>query len=95
MMTIQELFEKTESAYSFNRYTESGWRGAIRVLRQHGMNDREVEAFLRSKHMRWAGDMDENRGYGYLNGTTVSEYIKRDPSAISQSKLDELVAGTF
>lgn len=92
-MTIKAMAEKTEDSYSFNAYGQSGWNGAIRVLRARGMNDLEVEAFLRSKHTRWAGDSDCTRRYGAFNGKTVEEYLAK--TTVSQADLDDLVAGTF
>ena len=94
-MTIKEMSAKTEGGYSFDRYGQSGWNGAIRVLRSKGMNDREVEAFLLSKHMRWAGDCDEKRNYGSYNGQTVKAYIENYKNRIDQNELDALVRGTF
>ncbi len=94
-MNIEELSAKTSNAYSFFRYGGTGWNGAIRLLKGMGLNDREVEAFMRSKHTRWAGDGDCKRTYGNYNGRTIASYIKRDPSAISKKTLDNLVEGTF
>lgn len=96
--TVNEIAERTSDAYSFDRYGETGWRGAIRVLRSHRLEDVEIEAFLRSKHMRWAADMDRDygkRNYGRHNGQTVSEYITRNEWVICKDELVELVVGTF
>lgn len=94
-LTIVQMSEKTQEAYSFPRYGASGWNGAIRVLRARGMNDLEVEAFLLSKHMRWAGDCDETRRYGKFNGQTVKNYIENPRHNVDQKELDALVRGTF
>ena len=92
---IEYLSEKFQDAYSFDAYGESGWRGAITALVSLGLNDLEIEAFMRSKHTRWAGDRDEKRRYGRYNGSTIREYLKDDPDAISKEELKMLVDGTF
>jgi hypothetical protein len=94
-MTIKQISEETIGAYSFDRYGQSGWNGAIRVLKSKGMNDLEIQAFLRSKHMRWAADSDDKRTYGHFNGQTVKEYIENTRNRIDQAELDLLVRGTF
>lgn len=95
--TVQEMLDETDNAFSFDRYGESGWRGAIKVLRKRGLNDLEVEAFLRSKHMRWAGDRDEKRPYGKCNGQTVEEYLRAIYSDKEKFRreIHLLVVGTF
>ncbi len=92
--TTREMAERTEDAYSFNRYSESGWRGAVKELRKHIKDERGIEAWLRSKHMRWASD-NCDRGYGKHNGSTVAEYIERFPKTVSDKEICELIEGTF
>ena len=92
--TVQNLFEKTEDAYSFGRYSAGGWRQCIRIMRKKGWSETEVEAVLRSKHMRWAGDMSDNP-HGYVSSGDFQRYLDRYPNQFTQEKLDDLVEGTF
>ena len=63
---IEFLFELTADAYSRDRYTDAGWRGSIQKMARAGYSSRQIEAVLRSKHMRWAAD---NAG---RNGSTTA-----------------------
>ncbi len=92
---ISRLFEETCGGYSFDRYTESGWRGCIVLLAKHGMTDSQIVDFMLSKHMRWAGDSDFKRDYGQHNSATLRDYIAKCPNAVSASGLCELVDETF
>jgi len=92
-MDIAQLEEATEMAYSFDRYSRGGWRQCLRLLRSMSLNDKEIQAVMRSKHMRWAGDMDSERRYGHHNSMTLKNYLQRRP--ISPAELKELVTGTF
>ena len=92
---VSRIEAKTEDAYSYDRYSRSGWRGTIKMLLNGNWTEREVEAFLRSKYMRWAADMDATRDYGQHNSRTVSEYLESLRCPLNQRDLDELVAGTF
>ena len=92
-MDITQLEEATEMAYSFDRYSRGGWRQCLRLLRTIGLNDKEIQAVMRSKHLRWAGDMDDQRPYGRHNSTTLKNYLQRYP--LNERELEKLVAGTF
>jgi len=56
MLTTKELAEKTSDAYSFDRY--NSWEACVKKLRNNGLNDREIEAVLRSKWTRWVKSRD-------------------------------------
>lgn len=94
-MTIKQLEQATEMAYSYDRYLRAGWRVCISFLLNKGLNDKQVQAWMLSKHTRWAGDFDDKSDYGYFNGLTVKNYIIHNPSSISKDELDMLVDGTF
>lgn len=94
-MSVEQLAEKTSDAPNFSLYSDSGWRGAIRFLRKKGLNDLEIESFMRSKHTRWAGDGNSKRSCGHYNGKTIAEYISQCPSCIEKEELNLLVCGTF
>jgi|SRR5262245_30130473 len=74
---VQHLFDRTASAYSFDAYGEKGWRGAIRMLMQHGLTDDQIDAVLRSKWTRWAGDAAANRNkkYGRYTGKDLEHFM--------------------
>ena len=91
MKTTIEIFAKTTDAYSFSRYSGSGWKSAIRVLKSYDLNDEQVEAFLRSKHMRWAADGDEKRRWGKYNGNTLKDYFKRYPKFATKKEVNTLL----
>lgn len=67
---VETLVDKTASAYSFDAYGEKGWRSCIKMLIKRGLTDRQIEAVLRSKWTRWAGDRasDIGKRYGRFNG---------------------------
>lgn len=83
-ITIAQLAEHTRDALNFDKYGQSGWRGCIRVLRRahldfdgvEKLTDRQIKAFLYSKHMRFAADVDNKRKHGKHNGATLTEYLK-------------------
>jgi hypothetical protein len=71
---VTYLAERTRDAYSFSAYGLSGWRGAIRVLLTHGLTDQEIEAVMRSKWTRWAGDGSTKR-YGHFTGRDLARFM--------------------
>ena len=71
---IARLVEKTRDAYSYNNYGSVGWRSAVRALIDLGYTDREAEAILRSKWMRWSGDTSGKR-YGRNNGQDLRRFL--------------------
>lgn len=81
-------------AYSFDRY--SSWTAVARVLLKRGWKPIEVEAFMRSKHTRWAGDVS-GKDYGKCTGNDVLRYLEneRNMPRGTQAELDELVDGTW
>jgi hypothetical protein len=90
----QYIANKCADAYSFDRY--SSWMSVARELLKLGWKPIEVEAFMRSKHTRWAGDVS-GKPYGKCTGNDVLRYLENErnmPRGI-QAELDELVAGTW
>ena len=90
------MAERTKDAYSADRY--ASWAQVARVLFREGLNEREVEAVMRSKWTRWAADQDGSR-YGRVPAVAVTRYLNRAFRETGlkglQAELDELVAGTF
>lgn len=77
-MKTSNLFNKTSISYSFDRYSEKGWRECIEHLIELGFNEEQIEAFMLSKHMRWAGDCSGGE-YGTLGLETLQGYFKQYP----------------
>ena len=55
-----QIASATSDAYSYSRYTPSGWRESCRELARRGLDAKQIEEIMRSKWMRWAGDMSDN-----------------------------------
>lgn len=95
---IARLYEATCDAYSFDAYSERGWRSAIRMLVKHGLTDRQIEAVLRSKWTRWAGDSATNHSkgkrYGRFNGRDLERFINSAKDC-GWSDVAALTVGTF
>lgn len=87
MLTTKELAEKTSDAYSYDRY--NSWEACVKKLRNHGCNDFEVEAILRSKWTRWAAD---STGNTKATSSALMKYIEKNES---QKSIDELTQQTF
>lgn len=93
MLTPQQLAEQLETAYSTDRY-RGGWLSCVKMLRKRGYSDREIEAIIRSKHTRWAGDASSSR-YGYVNSADLARYIDKHSKDEWTKEVAELVAQTF
>lgn len=94
------LAEKTSDAYSYDRYRN--WQSVIKALLIRGYTEREVEAIVRSKWMRWAGDRIEDGKsirYGNIPARAILEFIdemvKQSGEERVKREVAELVAGTF
>lgn len=93
---IQALVNETSDAYSYDRYGEQGWRACVKLLIRRGYTAREIEAILRSKWMRWAGDSSERNHYGHYNSADLATFLDSNKHrGCSQTDVNELVAGTF
>lgn len=57
----EQIAERTKDAYSFRRYSKSGWRESARMLARRRYNEIEIEEILRSKMTRWAGDFSDKK----------------------------------
>lgn len=69
---IDDLVERTKDAYSFDRY--SSWKACVRLLNKRGYSEIEIEAVLRSKWMRWAGDRSTNE-YGQVTSGDLARFL--------------------
>ncbi len=88
----QHLATLTMDAYSFDRYGWPRWVACIRMLARRGFDAREIEAIMRSKWTRWAGDMS-GKPYGRVTSADLARFLANDndlPRAVAQ-----LVSETF
>lgn len=88
----QQIAERTEDAYSFDRYAPQEWSRTAQLLAKRGHDARVIEAILRSKWMRWAADAG-GRDYGKAKASDLIKWLEK--SNINQTDLDPLVAETF
>lgn len=86
------LATKTADAHSVPRY--ASWPACAQVLLTRGMTDREAEAVLRSKWMRWAADSSNER-YGRVPAKAIAAVLDSWDAAAMPVLLQELVDGTF
>lgn len=89
--TAQEIAEASADAYKADCYGEAEWVNCARELLSRGLTDLEVEAFLRSKHMRWAEDFSGECTVKGLRSYLAKNYF---PSGL-KSAAEALAADTF
>lgn len=70
------LAARTADAYSHDRY--KNWNAVAKKLLAHGFTEREAEAIMRSKWMRWAADRHPAR-YGKVPASAIIDYIGTIP----------------
>jgi hypothetical protein len=66
----QRVADAAETAYMADAYGPDEFRKVARFLLAKGHSEREAEAILKSKHMRWADD-SEGRGHGKRTGSAA------------------------
>lgn len=95
--TVEQMAERLSDAFSSDRY-RNGWSATIRMLRGRGYSDQQVEAIIRSKWTRWAGDHSGKR-YGQVTAsdlaTLIDSTINRKGRRWWDREVRDLVAGTF
>lgn len=92
----QLITDKTRDAYSFERYAPGAWAARALLLLKRGLDAREVEAVLRSKHMRWARDLsDKSSNYTSADLERYLVHNNNEARIIGKRALRELVAETF
>ena len=97
-MTIQvtprqavAIAEKCADAYSADRY--ASWLAVAKMLAKRGLNAGEIEAVMRSKWTRWAGDSSAH-GYGRVTAKDLAHYVD-NIGFLTQAEIDQLVRETF
>ena len=86
------IAEKCADAYSADRY--ASWSAVAKMLAKRGLNAREIEAVMRSKHTRWAGDCSDHR-YGKVTANDLAAYMDDKLQHFDAAEIASLVAQTF
>ncbi len=89
----EEIATRTVDAYSFDRYGWAAWKATAQMLARRGYNVAQIESILRSKWMRWAGDMADTSS---PTSQDVARYLdKYAETECSLENVNRLVAGTL
>lgn len=88
----REIADRSSDAYSYDRY--ASWYGCALALLKRGYNDKEVEAILRSKWMRWAGD-NSDKSYGSYTSRDILNFIDNPRNNCTKASVADLVRQTF
>jgi hypothetical protein len=91
---MDKLAERTSKAYSYENYGAASWRQCIRILAKRGYDERQIEAILRSKWMRWAGSVSD-KPYGKVTSADLARFLNDPGNKIDQRAVDELTRQTF
>lgn len=80
LLNVAAVVEATQTAYMVDAYGEAAWRACARLLLigQHpgeSLTVRQVAAFMRSKHMRWADDSQGRGSDRDTNSGALLRYI--------------------
>ena len=93
-INVNALAQRTEDAYSFSNYGAQSWRQCIRILAKRGLGEREIEAILRSKWMRWAAD-GSNKPYGHVTSADLARFMDDPRNRITDAEIAKLTRETF
>lgn len=93
MKDVKQFAEELSTAYSTANYA-GGWSASIKMLRRRGYTDQQIEAIIRSKWTRWAGDAS-NKMYGKVTSADLARFLDDPRNEISPARVDELVRETF
>ncbi len=80
---VAEFADELSDAYSTDRY-KNGWGSCIKMMRKRGLNDQQIEAIIRSKWTRWAGDASDN-AYGQINSADLARFLDSETMASIES----------
>lgn len=80
---IKAIAERTQDAYSYPRYVS--WIGCVILLSKRGLDERQIEAILRSKWMRYAAD---NAMFGDATSGDLRRWLHSNN--ITQHQIDAL-----
>jgi hypothetical protein len=88
-----QIAQDTSDAYSADRYGSVEWTRAADELLRRGMTPAQVNAVLRSKHMRYAADESRDDPKNPTAADLVA-FMDRYPRHFTRPALTQLVEGT-
>src|SRR6266404_2780101 len=71
--SVSQFAEELSDAYSTSNY-RNGWGACIKLLRRRYLDDRQIEAIIRSKWTRWAADAS-NKRYGSVSAVDLINWM--------------------
>lgn len=80
-----KIAEQTKDAYSFSRYGQKSWAASCRMLLRRGYNAKQIEAIMRSKWTRRAGDTSKD----------LERFLDDPRNQCTLEHVNGLIAGTF
>lgn len=89
-MTATEIDKRTSNAYSRSAYADGEWLAAIEELLSRGYSPVAVEAIMRSKWTRWAGDVSP-RQHGSYTAADVLAFLDDPRNGCTPSAVADLV----
>lgn len=93
-MTTAELMQATECAYSRASYSEINWEACIVMLRERGHTDQEIQAVMRSKWTRWAGDVADTPT-GLHTAADLKRFLDDPRNKCTAGAIKSLADGIF
>jgi hypothetical protein len=88
---IQEVMDRSEDAYSYDRY--ASWRACAAALLRKGFTPCQARAILLSKLTRWAADAS-NAPYGRATAVDLMRFIDHHPQDTRAILEEEGLFGT-
>ncbi len=82
--------KKSADAYSVNRYRS--WRSCAQFLLEDGWDEKQTEAILRSKVMRWAADQSISE---FADVRHLRSYVQNERNGVTPKFVNDLVQQTF
>jgi hypothetical protein len=91
-LVVKTADEAFQDAYSASRYGKGEWRLCTGYLLGHRLfqSPEEVTAFLKSKHMRWAGDAA--RDGDAPTCTDLAAYVNDPRNKVTREEIVRLAA---
>ena len=81
MIEAKQIAERCKDAYSAKRY--ESWEQVAEELLKLGLDERAVEAIMRSKWTRWAADMTTAE-YGRVPAQAITNFLRHDRVTLKQ-----------
>ena len=82
---VKKFALELADAFSTDNYS-NGWSASIKMLRKHCLNDREIEAIIRSKWTRWACDQ-AGKAYGRHTSRDLERFLFKEDGQLNTRNL--------